>query len=388
MRLSYIDLIDDDAVSDDNQLRDLADQAGLDWAQLIENVGTITSGFFHEGHGSHDMGDADDVVEAASRLMADQADVEWSESFARDVAEVLRTRNGFAAAEWDTASGKALAKVTDKWLAGDDEGDDMIDRTEETSTQLEAYTTIGDLEDYWSCYHDEWGLRGPDNAQRHEQVRLVRKHDQTEWTLEREADGMWFQALPDPLDDEDVPGITKVLRTRNSEADDGEGDDTEEELAISEPHSCQYRVPDVGEVVAARRAGYLLQPPEKQTEHQVTVVDVERVPSGEDEMIYVTYEDEHGGRHRFGNSRTRMERARRKNAAKQLEQAAEAYEPADHLKAAREILGLSRKAMSQRMGIPTSGRQAPTLRDWESGRRKPQDEGRQKIRAFADDLLD
>jgi len=78
--------------------------------------------------------------------------------------------------------------------------------------------------------------------------------------------------------------------------------------------------------------------------------------------------------------------ATREVAGSLLEEAAEADEPDSLLRAARQLLGLSRKMMSRRLGAPTSGRQAPTLRAWESGKHTPEWEGRKKIRALAQRL--
>jgi len=80
--------------------------------------------------------------------------------------------------------------------------------------------------------------------------------------------------------------------------------------------------------------------------------------------------------------------ATRQVAGELLEEAAEADEPASPLQAARTLLGHSRVEMAQRMGVPTTGHQAPTLRQWERADRRPEWGGRKKIRAMAAVLRD
>lgn len=68
--------------------------------------------------------------------------------------------------------------------------------------------TIEQLENYWACDRDEWGLLGPADVAGSEIVRLVETEAGSgEYTLERQdADGTWYMAQQERLGAGDVPG--------------------------------------------------------------------------------------------------------------------------------------------------------------------------------------
>jgi len=76
-------------------------------------------------------------------------------------------------------------------------------------------------------------------------------------------------------------------------------------------------------------------------------------------------------------------RIRKKLAAESLDTAASKLEPAESLKTARTLLGWTQQQMADRLGTDQ-----PRIAEWESGRKRPSDQTRQKFRALAGELRD
>jgi len=68
-------------------------------------------------------------------------------------------------------------------------------------------------------------------------------------------------------------------------------------------------------------------------------------------------------------------------AAETLDDAADAFEPGDALRDARYLLDWTQHEMADRLGTDQA-----RISEWESGRKRPNDETRQKFRALADEL--
>jgi len=70
-------------------------------------------------------------------------------------------------------------------------------------------------------------------------------------------------------------------------------------------------------------------------------------------------------------------------AADTLDDAAAAFEPGDDLRDARVLLDWTQQQMADRLGTDQ-----PRIAEWESGRKRPSDQTRQKFRALAGELRD
>jgi len=210
----------------------------------------------------------------------------------------------------------------------------MIDRIEETSTQLEIYTTIADLEEFWGSSRGTWGLFGSTDIAGDEMVRLTRKHEEDLWSLERKSEGEWFAAMAVDLSAEYVPGIGDMHRRGMMAAT------CVIDAAGSQPYDYD---------------GNLLVPAEptlQDWQAELDDLDREELTDVEREEYLDGWADVMGRWQQLVEEADDATDATRQVAEELLEQAAYADEPVSLLQAARTLLGHSRVEMAGRMGVP------------------------------------